>query len=213
MDPQPLVDLQLDAGEWLLASLAARGVPVRYAYWGRPVNRDRWTLKIATPLVDELGLTTAYGVVLDALRAFDELARTDSAVTLVRPDDRTAASLEQDRRLMPGTPICEALAGPGGGEYVGYVYPPADPALAHTGLTTEQKQLLTDLYVLTPLSVDDLPYTDDMTRLHEWFVSQTGSPVTIHDLYKALKSLGRQGRLAGKRRAAGGPGRPVLAAG
>lgn len=76
----------------------------------------------------------------------------------------------------------------------GVVTPP------HTDLSDEQKHLLEDLYARTPLSVDDLPYTEDMDQLHRDFVQQTGLALTIRDVYKALKNLGRLGRLGGKLR-------------
>lgn len=68
----------------------------------------------------------------------------------------------------------------------------------HTELSDEQKHLLEDLYARVTLSVDDLPYTDEMQQLHQNFVQQTGLSVTIRDVYKAIKNLGRQGRLGGK---------------
>ncbi|MFO0926680.1 MAG: hypothetical protein U0736_06515 [Gemmataceae bacterium] len=76
---------------------------------------------------------------------------------------------------------------------------------SHTDLTDEQRHLLEDLYAATPLSVDDLPYTDDMEQLHRAFVQQSGLTVTIRDVYKALKNLGRQGRLGGKLRGTPAP--------
>ena len=68
----------------------------------------------------------------------------------------------------------------------------------HTELSDEQKHLLEDLYARVSLSVDDLPYTDEMEQLHRGFVQQAGTSATIRDVYKALKNLGRQGRLGGK---------------
>lgn len=72
---------------------------------------------------------------------------------------------------------------------------------AHTHLSEEQKQLLETLYASNPLSVDDLPYTDEMEQLHRAFARQTGLALTLRDVYKALKNLGCQGRLGGKIRA------------
>ena len=36
----------------------------------------------------------------------------------------------------------------------------------HTELSDEHKHLLEDLYARVSLSVDDLPYTDEMQHLH-----------------------------------------------
>jgi hypothetical protein len=58
--------------------------------------------------------------------------------------------------------------------------------------------LLEDLYADVALAVDNLPYTEEMERLHRDFVQQSGVTVSVRDVYKALKNLGRQGRLGGK---------------
>lgn len=68
----------------------------------------------------------------------------------------------------------------------------------HPELSDEQKHLLEDLYARNPLPVDDLPYSDEMEQLHRDFVREAGSSVTIREVYRALKTLGRQGRLGGK---------------
>ncbi len=68
----------------------------------------------------------------------------------------------------------------------------------HTELSDEHKQLLENMYARVSLSVDDLPYTDEMEQLHREFVQQACATVTIRDVYKALKNLGRQGRFGGK---------------
>jgi hypothetical protein len=68
----------------------------------------------------------------------------------------------------------------------------------HTELSDEQKHVLEDLYARVTVSVDDLPYTEEMEQLHVEFVARSGLSVTIRDVYKALKNLGRQGRLGGK---------------
>ena len=68
----------------------------------------------------------------------------------------------------------------------------------HTELSDGQKHLLEGLYAQVSLSVDDLPYTEEMEQLHRDFAQQAGASVTIRDVYKALKNLGRQGRLGGK---------------
>lgn len=68
----------------------------------------------------------------------------------------------------------------------------------HTELSDEQKHLLEGLYARVSLSVDDLPYTEEMEHIHRDFVQQSGLPLTIRDVYKALKNLGRRGWLGGK---------------
>jgi hypothetical protein len=79
-------------------------------------------------------------------------------------------------------------------------------AQPHTNLTGEQQHLLRTLYQdKTNLTVDDLPYTEDLEkRIHPEFVQQTGLELKPRDVFKALKNLGRRGLLGrGKRRLRG----------
>lgn len=73
-------------------------------------------------------------------------------------------------------------------------------AKRHTDLTDGQKQILEGLYRNSPRSVDDLPYTKDMKTIHAEFRKETNLRVTIRDVYKALKNMGRAARLGGKLR-------------
>ena len=73
-----------------------------------------------------------------------------------------------------------------------------DPERAEAELSDEQKQLLEQLYSGVTLSVDDLPYTPEMDDLHRDFVTRSGLALPIRDVFRALKNLGRQGRLGGK---------------
>jgi hypothetical protein len=102
--------------------------------------------------------------------------------------NRFAAVIKKDGRLvMPAQ--SEPTSGPGVG---------ASQGQSHTELSDEQKHLLEDLYAGVSVSVDDLPYTEEMEHIHRDFVQQSGLSLTIRDVYKALKNLGRQGRLGGK---------------
>lgn len=67
-------------------------------------------------------------------------------------------------------------------------------------LNDEQKHVLEDLYRTTPLSVDDLPYTEDMERIHCEFQRRTNRNDSIKDVLHLLKNMGRDGRLGGKLR-------------
>lgn len=69
---------------------------------------------------------------------------------------------------------------------------------SHTELSDEQKHLLVKLYAGVAYSVDDLPYTVEMEQIHRVFINQSGLSLSIRDVYKALKNLGRQGLLGGK---------------
>lgn len=83
MDPVPLVEGQIDDGLQLLDRLAGEGVAVRAACWVKPVEEDRWTLYIATPLVDEGGKMSAYREVYRVLRQLESAWMTVSDITVV----------------------------------------------------------------------------------------------------------------------------------
>lgn len=101
--------------------------------------------------------------------------------------NRFAAMLNEEGMVVPMPPS----DGSGQSE-------PSPYSRAQTELSDDQKHILEDLYAGVPISVDDLPYTDEMEHLHRDFVKQSGLSVTIRDVYKALKNLGRQGRLGGR---------------
>jgi hypothetical protein len=51
MDTVTLVGKQIDDGQRLLDRLGEEGIVVRAACWVKPVEEDRWSLYIATPLM------------------------------------------------------------------------------------------------------------------------------------------------------------------
>ena len=67
-------------------------------------------------------------------------------------------------------------------------------------LSESEKELLAELYHQAKRNRDDLPYTRDFERLHAEFVSHTGKPLTLHQVWKALSSLGKASRLTRKER-------------
>jgi hypothetical protein len=67
-------------------------------------------------------------------------------------------------------------------------------------LTGEHKNLLVELYFSRSPTVDDLAYSEEMDEIYKEFVRQTGLALTVRDVFRALKNLGRQGRLGGKLR-------------
>src|SRR5262245_61952304 len=83
MDTVALVDLQIEDGATFLAHLAAAGVAIEAACWVKPSDEDRWSLYLATPLVDEKGSTEGYRVVYPLLRSLGPLEVSDSRVRLV----------------------------------------------------------------------------------------------------------------------------------
>ena len=67
----------------------------------------------------------------------------------------------------------------------------------HTQLSDAQKKVLEQHYYRAGLaSVDELPYTEAMEELVIAFNRDSGLTLSNHDIWKALKNLGRQGRLA-----------------
>lgn len=71
----------------------------------------------------------------------------------------------------------------------------------HTQLSDAQKKVLEQHYYRAGVaSVDELPYTEAMEVLVTAFLRDTGLPLSKHDVWKALKNLGRQGRLARRKK-------------
>ncbi len=83
MDTVALVEYQIDEGQKLLDRLVEKGVPVRAACWLKPVDEDRWSLYLATPILDQLGELAAYGEVLPVLRSLGDVWISSSDLMLV----------------------------------------------------------------------------------------------------------------------------------
>src|SRR6266481_5816746 len=87
MDTIPLVNELVEDGERLISRLDVEGIPTIMACWVKPMEQDRWSLYIATPLVDERGAATAYREVYRVLRSLGTSLVTDSDINLVGPND------------------------------------------------------------------------------------------------------------------------------
>ena len=83
MDTVTLVENQIDDGQWLLDRLKDSGLIIRAACWVKPFDEDRWSLYIATPLIDEKGSLEAYRQVIPVSRTLDSDWITSSTVMLV----------------------------------------------------------------------------------------------------------------------------------
>lgn len=83
MDTVALVENQIDDGQRLLTRLAEEGVDIRSACWGKPVDKHRWSLYIATPALEEKGLLGAYGEILPLLQSLGDVSITDSDIHLI----------------------------------------------------------------------------------------------------------------------------------
>lgn len=101
MDEVALVGQQIDDGRKLLTQLEKEGFPVAAAFWAKPFDEDRWSLTIATPLVDEQGPLTAYGRLLDVQRALDADWLADSNVRLIGAGHRLAQGVLDFQRRFP----------------------------------------------------------------------------------------------------------------
>ncbi len=129
MDTVTLVDGQIDDGQRLLDRLREEGVDVRAAGWLKPVETDRWSLYIATPVVDERGSTEAYRQVLGALRSLGSDWIDSSDVWLVGTKHPAARDLLDIRQRSPDWVPARSrhpLLGGTSAEEV-YVYPSAKP--------------------------------------------------------------------------------------
>jgi hypothetical protein len=118
MDTVTLVENQIDDGQRLLTRLAEEGVDVRAACWGKPFDKHRWSLYIATPAVDEKGLLRAYGPVLRILRSLGDVSITDSDINLIGAKHPMAEAALAFRRFphkhpmpYPPTPSESSLLG------------------------------------------------------------------------------------------------------
>jgi len=125
MDTVTLVDEQIRDGEKLLDRLAQEGLPVRAAGWVKPMDEDRWSLYLVTPLVDEQGPIGAYREVYRVLRSLEDVRVKDYDVKLVGEGQRIASDLLEAQPRYPARgPQLSRLTSVGGMPVEGvYVYP------------------------------------------------------------------------------------------
>src|SRR5262245_10893779 len=106
MDTVTLVENRLDSGWTLLDRLRKDEFVVRAACWIKPLAEDRWSLYVATPIMDKKGILPAYGQVLQVLRASSEDWITSSDVILVGEKHPIVKdALDILRRFPHSTPI------------------------------------------------------------------------------------------------------------
>lgn len=101
MDTITLVDELVDDGRRLLSRLVQENIPVTMACWVKPVDRDRWSLYIATPLLDDKGAMRAYREVYRVLRSLENSWVTDSDVSLVGAVDPITRDVLDIRKRSP----------------------------------------------------------------------------------------------------------------
>jgi hypothetical protein len=98
VDTITLVEELIDDGKKFIDRLVQHKISVVAACWVKPVDEDRWTLCIATPLVDEQGALRAYGEVYRVLRNVSPTFITDSDVKLVGVEEQITKDLLDIRR-------------------------------------------------------------------------------------------------------------------
>lgn len=196
MDSDALVDEMIWDGWALINRLAEESTAVLASCWAREVDKDRWRLYIATPLIDR-----------EPTRGRQELARVLRSLGRTELDSSDIVLLGE-RHEMTGVILylCRSRGGirPGRfkrvsfrgmtGEEV-YVYP-LPPRRSIADLDAEQNRLLEELHRRYPLPVDDLAYSLEMEQIYREFVHRTNAPLTIRDVYKALKALAVEERPA-----------------
>ncbi len=84
MDSEALVkDRLLNDGRKVLRLLTMSNFPLAGACWAKRYDEDRWTLYVATPRVDNPGISVAYSELLKLLPALEDVEVTNSDITLV----------------------------------------------------------------------------------------------------------------------------------
>ncbi len=125
MDTIALVDAQIDSGLSLLDRLREEGVTVDAACWAKPGDEDRWSLYIATPLVDEKGPVASYQTVNRVSRSMGLAQVLDSQIKLIGTANPIAKTIRELQKTFPGYKS-NVLLGTTFAEEV-YVYPFANP--------------------------------------------------------------------------------------
>jgi hypothetical protein len=125
MDPVALVEDQIEDGWSLLRRLEEREFIWRAACWVKPIDKHRWSLYIATPVVDQKGLREAYSEVIDVVRSMGTMSITTSDLSLVGEKHRVTQDVLDLLERSPGgtrTPMQVSFFGGIPVEEV-YVYP------------------------------------------------------------------------------------------
>jgi hypothetical protein len=102
MDTVTLVGNQVNDGQRLLERLQQERIPVMAAGWVKPVEEDRWSLYIATSLVDQYGPANAYRKVYGCLRSLETPWITDSDVKLIGENHPITKDVLDIMRRNPG---------------------------------------------------------------------------------------------------------------
>ena len=84
---------------------------MRAAFWAKSSEEDRWSMYLATPALDKMGILSAYGAVLDACRSLGEVSFDASNVLkLVSERDPLAKSVLSLLKKFPDVAEKQLLA-------------------------------------------------------------------------------------------------------
>jgi len=97
MDTATLVVDQIDDGSRLIKSLQLAGLEVTVAFWVLPTNNEDWYLYIASPVVENEGLSEAFGQVLPHLLPGRFPSITHSDIRLIGSHDPMVSRAVQYR--------------------------------------------------------------------------------------------------------------------
>ena len=95
MDKTILVEKDIEEGRKLLSTLDAADIPIVAAYWLYELERNRWRLIFATPLVETVGSTPVYRRIRELVQAGSEGGGAFDDVIVVSPRDRIAGALHR----------------------------------------------------------------------------------------------------------------------
>jgi hypothetical protein len=104
MDTVTLVENEIDEGQRLLGRVDDEKFMVTAAGWAKPVDEDRWTLYIATSVVDTGGIMVAYRQLTDTIRSLDDFEIDSSYIKLIGENHPIARKFEELNRRLTGKP-------------------------------------------------------------------------------------------------------------
>ena len=87
-----LVKDRIEDGRKLLDLLAVEHLEASVTFWQYTSDEDQWTLNIASPQIDSIGLRESYRAVIVAIRNHPDLAIRPEDVMLLRPRDPLATA-------------------------------------------------------------------------------------------------------------------------
>ncbi|HXF40607.1 MAG TPA: hypothetical protein VN687_12895 [Blastocatellia bacterium] len=95
-------EVELSLGTHRAAFVGRRDVRVRAAFWWYLAESEEWRLVIATPLVDEVGPLSAYGVIQATLSAISPPLNLDlQNISLISPKDERVKAIKKALKIAP----------------------------------------------------------------------------------------------------------------